>query len=69
MPTCFDSAAIDTRHTAVLEMSGDFHGEGPLFYDGDSGFMLSPATKERNDFFTEQAVPLFIEVAVAALEI
>lgn len=65
--TCFDSAAIDTRHTAVAEMSTDFHGPDPMFYDGATGLLLSPSTKERNDLFTVEATKLFIEAASKAL--
>ncbi|MGA7206152.1 MAG: type III polyketide synthase [Specibacter sp.] len=65
--TCFDSAAIDTRHTAVAEMSVDFHTDSPVFYDGDAGLLLSPSTKVRNDLFTEESTKLFIEAAAKAV--
>ncbi|MHA7175720.1 type III polyketide synthase [Arthrobacter sp. Sr24] len=65
--TCFDSAAIDTRHTAVEEMSLDFRGPDPLFYDGESGLLLNPTTKERNDLFATAATALFIESASKAV--
>lgn len=65
--TCFDSAAIDTRHTAVAEMSLDFHAEDPVFYDSASGLLLSPGTKARNDLFTAESTKLFIEAATKAL--
>ncbi|ALV44675.1 naringenin-chalcone synthase [Arthrobacter alpinus] len=65
--TCFDSAAIDTRHTAVRELSTDFRGDNPMFYDGASGLLLNPTTKERNDLFAAEASPLFIEAATKAL--
>ncbi|MET4002644.1 MULTISPECIES: type III polyketide synthase [Arthrobacter] len=65
--TCFDGAAIDTRHTAVAEMSLDFAGPDPTFYDGASGLLLNPTTKERNDLFASEASALFIECAAKAL--
>lgn len=65
--TCFDSAAIDTRHTAVAEMSATFHSDNPLFFDVDTGLLLTPSTKERNDLFTVEASTLFIEAASKAL--
>ena len=65
--TCFDSAAIDTRHTAVAEMSLDFRGPDPLFYDGASGLLLNPTTKVRNDLFATAATALFIEAASKAV--
>ncbi|WP_218711833.1 type III polyketide synthase [Arthrobacter sp. BF1] len=65
--TCFDSAAIDTRHTAVEEMHVDFRGPDPLFYDGASGLLLNPTTKDRNDLFATAATALFIESARKAV--
>ncbi|POH60547.1 type III polyketide synthase [Arthrobacter glacialis] len=65
--TCFDSAAIDTRHTAVAEMSLDFHSPDPMFYDGATGLLLNPTTKQRNDLFAAEATALFIEAAAKAL--
>ena len=65
--TCFDGAAIDTRHTAVAELSTDFHGPDPMFYDGATGLLLNPTTKERNDLFAAEATALFIEAASAAV--
>ncbi|MCQ9163461.1 type III polyketide synthase [Arthrobacter sp. STN4] len=66
--TCFDSAAIDTRHTAVAEMSTSFRSETPVFFDVDTGLLLTPSTKERNDLFTVEATALFIEAATRALD-
>jgi len=65
--TCFDSAAIDTRHTAVAEMSVDFHSENPAFFDVATGLLLSPSTKVRNDLFTVESTKLFIEAAAKAV--
>lgn len=65
--TCFDSAAIDTRHTAVAEMSVDYHGGSTVFFDAGTGLLLNPSTKERNDLFTQEAPKLFIEAAAKAL--
>jgi predicted naringenin-chalcone synthase len=65
--TCFDSAAIDTRHTAVAEMSRDSRAENPVFYDAAAGLLLTPSTKVRNEIFAEEATTLFIEAAAKAL--
>jgi len=65
--TCFDSAAIDTRHTSVAEMSVDFRGDTKVFYDADTGLLLSPSTKVRNELFTAESTKLFIEAAGKAL--
>ncbi|MEZ2391554.1 type III polyketide synthase [bacterium RCC_150] len=65
--TCFDSAAIDTRFTAVSELTLDNHVEHPSFYDSASGEVLSPSTKVRNELFAIEATKLFIEAAKAAV--
>ena len=66
--TCFDSAAIDTRHTAVAEMSLAFRGPDPVFYDGTTGLLLNPSTKTRNDLFATAATALFVEAAAKAVD-
>ncbi|WP_028267265.1 type III polyketide synthase [Arthrobacter sp. MA-N2] len=65
--TCFDSAAIDTRFTAVAELTLDNHSENPAFFDPVSGQVLSPSTKVRNEIFAVEATKLFIEAAKAAV--
>ena len=66
--TCFDSAAIDTRHTAVDELTRDHQAENPRFFDAGTGLLLSPSTKVRNDIFATEATKLFIEAAQKALD-
>lgn len=66
--TCFDSAGIDTRHTAVAEMTMNHRSENPLFFDPATGMLLSPSTKVRNEIFAEEATKLFIEAATKALD-
>ncbi|WP_026555064.1 type III polyketide synthase [Arthrobacter sp. 35W] len=66
--TCFDSAAIDTRHTALAELTLDSDVENPVFYDPATGGLFSPSTKTRNDIFAREATPLFIEAAQKALD-
>lgn len=65
--TCFDSAAIDTRYTAVRELTTDFRSEDPQFFDPATGLLLSPSTKVRNDIFATEASKLFVEAAAKAL--
>jgi predicted naringenin-chalcone synthase len=65
--TCFDSAAIDTRFTAVEELTNDFRPD-PQFYDPASGLLLNPSTKVRNEIFAREATKLFVEAARAALD-
>ena len=64
--TCFDSAAIDTRYTAVEELTTDSRAENPQFFDPATGLLLSPSTKVRNDIFATEATKLFIEAAQKA---
>lgn len=65
--TCFDSAAIDTRYTAVQELTRDSRADNPQFFDPDTGLLRSPSTKARNDLFAAEATKLFIEAAHAAV--
>ncbi len=66
--TCFDSAAIETRFTAVDELTNAFRSEDPQFYDLDSGLLLNPSTKVRNDIFAREATKLFVEASAAAVK-
>lgn len=66
--TCFDSAAIDTRHTSLAELSLASDVADPAFYDPSTGLLGSPSTKVRNDIFAREATPLFIEAAQKALD-
>lgn len=65
--TCFDSAAIDTRHTAVAELSLDARPDNPSFFNRATNEVLSPSTKVRNELFAAEATKLFIEAAKAAV--
>ncbi|MFF1383291.1 type III polyketide synthase [Arthrobacter sp. NPDC058288] len=66
--TCFDSAAIDTRYTAVTELTKDSRADDPQFFDPATGLVLSPSTKVRNDIFGREATKLFVDSARAALD-
>ncbi|KRE78491.1 type III polyketide synthase [Arthrobacter sp. Soil763] len=66
--TCFDSAAIDTRYTAVEELTTGARAENPKFFDQATGLLLSPSTKTRNDIFAAEAAKLFIEAAEKAVD-
>jgi predicted naringenin-chalcone synthase len=65
--TCFDSAAIDTRYTAVAELSLDASPDNPAFFNRATNEVLSPSTKARNELFATEATKLFIEAAKAAV--
>lgn len=65
--TCFDSAAIDTRYTAVGELTTRSRSENPQFFDPATGLLLRPSTKMRNDIFVLEATKLFIAAAERAV--
>lgn len=66
--TCFDSAAIDTRYTAVDELTRDSRAEDPQFFDAGSGLLLNPGTKVRNEIFGREATKLFVQAARGAVK-
>ncbi|MFD5277802.1 type III polyketide synthase [Pseudarthrobacter sp. NPDC058362] len=65
--TCFDSAAIDTRYTAVDELTMDHGADDPQFFDAATGLLLNPSTKVRNEIFGREATRLFVQAARAAV--
>ena len=67
--TCFYSSGIDTRYTAVEELTLDRRFEDPVFFDAGTGRVLSPSTKVRNDIFAREATKLFIEAAQKAVDV
>lgn len=66
--TCFDSAAIDTRFTAVEELTNEARSEDPQFYDPRTGLLLNPSTKVRNEIFAREATKLFVQAARSAMD-
>ncbi|MEE1622281.1 type III polyketide synthase [Zafaria sp. Z1313] len=66
--TSFDSADIRTRHTVIGELTTEARAGSPLFYDPETGNLLSPSTKVRNAVFAEEASALFLESGRRALE-
>ncbi|MBF0673378.1 MULTISPECIES: type III polyketide synthase [unclassified Salinibacterium] len=68
VPATFDNAAIETRHSAIAEMSWESDSDDPLFFDSKSGRLLVPSTKARNDLYAEEAGRLYVEVARKATE-
>jgi predicted naringenin-chalcone synthase len=63
VPATFDAAAIETRHTAVEELSWSSRSEHPQFFDPATGLLLKPSTHERNELYTVQAGRLYVEAA------
>lgn len=68
VPATFDSADIETRHTAVRELSWDSAADDPRFFDPTTGELLSPGTRERNEVYTAEGGALFVEAARAVTE-
>ena len=66
--TCFDSSGIETRYTALEELTLERRSEEPVFFDAASGLVLSPSTKVRNDIFALEATKLFVEAARKAVD-
>lgn len=65
---CFNASGIDTRHTVIDELSGDDPGRPPVFYDRESGTLLNPGTRARNEVYIDTAPDLFTEAAELALK-
>lgn len=66
--TSFDQSGIETRYSAVEELSLTSTVENPRFFNPADRTILSPSTRVRNEIFAEQATPLFIEAARKALD-
>ncbi|MER2135500.1 MAG: type III polyketide synthase [Arthrobacter sp.] len=66
--TCFNGADIDTRRTALEELTLSSTVENPQFFDPETGLLLMPSTKTRNDIFATEATKLFIEAGTKALQ-
>ncbi len=64
----FDSSGIDTRYTAVEELTLEKHNDEPVFFDSGNMLILSPGTKARNEVYAEESTKLFIEAAQKALD-
>ncbi|MHA7275312.1 type III polyketide synthase [Arthrobacter sp. Hz1] len=63
----FDWSGIETRYTAVKEMTLDAPSENPVFFDSAERRILSPSTKVRNEVYAEEGTKLFVEAASKAL--
>lgn len=63
----FNESGIVTRHTVVEELSSTAQVDDPVFYDRESGLLLAPGTKTRNDLYAREATGLFIEAARRAI--
>ena len=66
--TSFNVSGIETRHTVLDELSRDAHPDVPVFFDIDSGELLLPGTKARNEIYADRATALYVETGRAALD-
>lgn len=68
--TSFNVSGIETRHTVIEELTlkNQPATQEPSFFDYDTGALLLPGTKLRNELYAEQATILFVEAARKAIE-
>ncbi|GHC98914.1 type III polyketide synthase [Zhihengliuella salsuginis] len=64
----FDSSGIDTRYTAVEELTLQQKTENPVFFDSETMEILRPGTKARNELYAEAGTGLFVGAAQKALD-
>ncbi|MHA7154844.1 type III polyketide synthase [Arthrobacter sp. TMN-50] len=63
----FDSSGIQTRYTAVKEMTLEAPSGDPVFFDSTERRILSPSTKVRNEVYAAEGTKLFVDAASRAL--
>ncbi|GGH36535.1 type III polyketide synthase [Microbacterium album] len=68
--TSFGVSGIETRYTVLDELTLDGPApDGPaLFFDRDSGELLLPGTKARNELYAEHASRMYVDAGRAALD-
>lgn len=66
--TSFDVSGIATRYTVIEELSREAHPDEPVFFDVESGDLLFPGTKARNELYAVEASRLYLEAGRAALD-
>ncbi|SIO00009.1 type III polyketide synthase [Agromyces cerinus] len=66
--TSFNVSGIERRHSVLEELRWDAHPEDPVFFDAESGELLLPGTKVRNELYAEHATRLYVEAGRAAIE-
>lgn len=64
----FNGAGVETRHTVIAELDLDTEAPTQNFYDRESGALLTPSTKERNETYVREAGRLFVEAARGAVD-
>lgn len=64
----FNGSGIDTRYTVLEELSFSSDVVDPQFFDRDTGLLLEPGTKARNEVYIREAGQLFVEAARRTLD-
>ena len=64
----FNGSGIDTRHTVLEELSFAADVAEPQFFDRETGLLLEPGTKARNEVYIREAGRLFVEAARRTLD-
>lgn len=65
--TSFDVSGIERRYTVLEELTFDQRGDDPVFFDRETGDLLMPGTKARNDIYAVEATKLYVEAARQAI--
>jgi alkylresorcinol/alkylpyrone synthase len=63
----FNASAIETRHTVLDELGGQF-GDEDVFVDRETGVLRNPTTGVRNEVYIDRSPELFLAAARRALE-
>ncbi|CAH0170698.1 MULTISPECIES: type III polyketide synthase [unclassified Microbacterium] len=64
----FNGSGIDTRYTVLDELSLSADTDEPQFFDRETGRLLSPSTKVRNEVYVREAWKLYVDAARRSLE-
>ncbi len=64
----FDSSGIETRYTALEELTVEKAFDNPVFFDQKQMQILTPSTKTRNELYAQEGTKLFVEAARKALD-
>lgn len=65
--TSFDVSGIERRYTVLDELTFDDVDGDPVFFDRETGDLLMPGTKARNDIYAIEATKLYVEAARDAI--
>jgi predicted naringenin-chalcone synthase len=65
--TSFDVSGIERRYTVLEELTFDDRGDDPVFFDRETGDLLMPGTKARNDIYATEATKLYLEAGRQAI--